>query len=105
MASIRFCFNGRLRHNQEEAKGTVDSELAVVLSSISLACKKIGSLVQRAGLANMTGLAGEVNVQGEDQKKLDVISNDIFCACLKSSGRTVRTPHVSWWPYFCSVYG
>eukprot|EP00192_Tetraselmis_astigmatica_P011812 CAMPEP_0117667762 /NCGR_PEP_ID=MMETSP0804-20121206/11156_1 /TAXON_ID=1074897 /ORGANISM="Tetraselmis astigmatica, Strain CCMP880" /LENGTH=420 /DNA_ID=CAMNT_0005475543 /DNA_START=95 /DNA_END=1357 /DNA_ORIENTATION=+ len=73
---------------KEEAKGNIDSELAIVLSSIALACKKIASLVQRAGLSNMTGLAGEVNVQGEDQKKLDVISNDIFCSCLKSSGRT-----------------
>eukprot|EP00873_Tetraselmis_striata_P002685 jgi/Tetstr1/422949/TSEL_013728.t1 len=73
---------------KEEAKGTIDSELAVVLSSISLACKKIASLVQRAGLADMTGLAGETNVQGEDQKKLDVISNQVFSACLRNSGRT-----------------
>lgn len=28
--------------------------------------------------------------QGEDQKKLDVISNEVFCACLRSCGRTVR---------------
>uniref|UniRef100_A0A061SCI7 fructose-bisphosphatase n=1 Tax=Tetraselmis sp. GSL018 TaxID=582737 RepID=A0A061SCI7_9CHLO len=73
---------------KEEAKGNIDSELAVVLSSISLACKRIASLVMRAGLADMTGLAGETNVQGEDQKKLDVISNNIFRSCLKSSGRT-----------------
>ena len=36
----------------------------------------------------MTGAAGAVNVQGEDQKKLDVVSNDIFCEVLRTSGRT-----------------
>jgi len=64
---------------QQEMEENIDGELAVVLSSISLACKQIASLVQRAGIAGMTGLAGETNVQGEDQKKLDVISNDVFC--------------------------
>jgi len=42
--------------------------------------------VRKAGLANLTGLAGNVNVQGEDVKKLDVVSNDVFINALKSSG-------------------
>jgi len=71
-----------------EAEGHIDTELATVLSSISLACKQIGSMVARAGISNMTGLAGAANVQGEDQKKLDVISNEVFKACMRSSGRT-----------------
>merc|ERR1719313_941793 len=61
-----------------EQQDKVDGELAIVLSSIATACKQIGSLVNRASLVGATGLAGEQNVQGEDQKKLDVISNDIF---------------------------
>ena len=73
---------------QQEMEEKIDGELAVVLSSISLACKQIASLVQRAGLQGMTGLAGETNVQGEDQKKLDVISNDVFCDVLRQTGRT-----------------
>lgn len=99
---------------QEEAKGTVDSELATVLSSIALACKQIASLVNRAGVSNLTGAAGLANAsvcskyltfywqlmnqqrldrglwceQGEDQKKLDVVSNDVFCNALRSCGRT-----------------
>ncbi|KAK9808592.1 hypothetical protein WJX72_000193 [[Myrmecia] bisecta] len=73
---------------KEEQKGTVTNELAVVISSIALACKQIGSLVTRAGVSNLTGLAGAANVQGEDQKKLDVVSNEVFCNCLRSSGRT-----------------
>ena len=73
---------------QQEMEENIDGELAVVLSSISLACKQIASLVQRAGIAGMTGLAGETNVQGEDKKKLDVISNDVFCDVLRQTGRT-----------------
>jgi len=73
---------------QQEMEEKIDGELAVVLSSIGLACKQIASLVQRAGLQGMTGLAGETNVQGEDQKKLDVISNDVFCDVLRQTGRT-----------------
>ena len=73
---------------KQEMAGNVDAEMVVVMSSISTACKQISSLVQRAGIAGMTGLAGAANIQGEDQKKLDVLSNDIFCAALRESGRT-----------------
>ena len=73
---------------KQEADGTIDNELATVISSIGVACKQIGSLVNRSGISNLTGLTGEQNVQGEDQKKLDVISNEVFCNCLRSSGRT-----------------
>jgi fructose-1,6-bisphosphatase I len=62
--------------------------MATVINSITLACKQIATLVNRSGISGMTGLAGEQNVQGEDQKKLDVISNDVFNNCLRSSGRT-----------------
>jgi fructose-1,6-bisphosphatase I len=71
-----------------EREGTIDNELATVISSIATACKQIGSLVNRAGISNLTGLAGETNVQGEDQKKLDVISNEVFSNCLRQCGRT-----------------
>lgn len=73
---------------KQEQKGNLTNEMAIVLSQIAVACKQIASLVQRAGLADMTGAAGAQNVQGEDQKKLDVISNEVFSNCLRSSGRT-----------------
>nr|GME18633.1 fructose-1,6-bisphosphatase, chloroplastic [Ipomoea batatas] len=63
---------------QQEQAGVIDAELTIVLSSISMACKQIASLVQRAGISNLT----------EDQKKLDVVSNEVFSNCLRSSGRT-----------------
>ncbi|MBA0697914.1 hypothetical protein Goari_021433 [Gossypium aridum] len=73
---------------KQELAGNIDAELTVVLSSISLACKQIASLLQRSSIINLTGGQGTINVQGEDQKKLDVISNELFCNCLRSSGRT-----------------
>lgn len=63
---------------KQEQAGNIDTELTIVLSSISVACKQIASLVQRASIANLTGVQGAVNVQGEDQKKLDVISNEVI---------------------------
>ncbi|XP_075110279.1 fructose-1,6-bisphosphatase, chloroplastic-like isoform X2 [Nicotiana tabacum] len=71
----------------QEQDGVIDSELTIVISSTSMACKQIASLVQRAGISKLTGGQGAVNVQGEDQKKLDVVSNEVFSNCLRSSGR------------------
>ena len=43
---------------------------------------------QQAGLAGVLGLAGgPQNVQGEDQKKLDILANDVFISCLGRSGQ------------------
>ncbi|MCD7472912.1 Fructose-1,6-bisphosphatase 1, chloroplastic [Datura stramonium] len=73
---------------KQEQDGVIDAELTIVLSSISMACKQIASLVQRAGISKLTGVHGAVNAQGEDQKKLDVVSNEVFSNCLRASGRT-----------------
>eukprot|EP01023_Acetabularia_acetabulum_P035589 TRINITY_DN3358_c0_g1_i9.p1 TRINITY_DN3358_c0_g1~~TRINITY_DN3358_c0_g1_i9.p1 ORF type:complete len:472 (-),score=53.53 TRINITY_DN3358_c0_g1_i9:1938-3173(-) len=70
------------------ANNLIDDELNTVINAIATACKQISSLVKRAQLQNLTGLAGGENVQGEEQKKLDVISNEIFASCLRCSGRT-----------------
>ncbi|THF94515.1 hypothetical protein TEA_016447 [Camellia sinensis var. sinensis] len=64
---------------KQEQAGHIDAELTIVLSSISLACKQIASLLQRSSIVNLTGTHGTVNIQGEHQKKLDVISNEVFC--------------------------
>ncbi|GAB5367084.1 hypothetical protein AAMO2058_001199300 [Amorphochlora amoebiformis] len=65
-------------------------DMVRLISSISVACKRIAALVQTAGISGSTGLAeggGAVNVQGEEQKKLDVMSNDLLKASLRSSGK------------------
>ena len=62
---------------KQQRAGVIDNEMTIVLASISTACKQIAALVLRAPISNLTGVQGAVNVQGEDQKKLDVISNEV----------------------------
>eukprot|EP00161_Ancyromonas_sigmoides_P023680 TRINITY_DN7462_c2_g2_i2.p1 TRINITY_DN7462_c2_g2~~TRINITY_DN7462_c2_g2_i2.p1 ORF type:complete len:351 (-),score=157.61 TRINITY_DN7462_c2_g2_i2:125-1177(-) len=61
-------------------------DLTMLLQSVQLACKTISSAIRKASLINLYGLAGETNVQGEDVKKLDVLSNDLFINTLSFSG-------------------
>jgi fructose-1,6-bisphosphatase I len=65
---------------------TGDYELAVALTGMALACKATSRACAKAGIANLFGMAGEVNSTGDDQKKLDVLSNDIFIDALVNSG-------------------
>jgi fructose-1,6-bisphosphatase I len=51
-----------------EARGT----FSWLLSGITLATKMIESKIRRAGLLDVVGTAGETNIQGEVQQKLDV---------------------------------
>jgi fructose-1,6-bisphosphatase I len=62
-------------------------ELSRLLNDIGIAAKYVNREVNRAGLGEVMGYAGEVNVQGEEQKKLDVYANDQFIAALKSGGQ------------------
>jgi fructose-1,6-bisphosphatase I len=65
---------------------THDHDLVILMNAIATSCKIITSAVQRAGVAKLYGLAGEVNSTGDDQKKLDVLSNDIMINALVNSG-------------------
>lgn len=57
-------------------------ELSSLLSSIKLAAKVVNHEVNKAGLVDILGNAGNTNVQGEDQQKLDVYANDVFMKTL-----------------------
>src|SRR5210317_1641369 len=57
-------------------------ELSRLLSSIKLASKVVNHEVNKAGLVDIIGNAGETNIQGEEQQKLDVYANDIFMKTL-----------------------
>ncbi|XP_042310620.1 fructose-1,6-bisphosphatase isozyme 2 [Sceloporus undulatus] len=63
-------------------------ELTQLLNSILTAIKAISSAVRKAGLAHMFGIAGTVNVTGDEQKKLDVLSNSLVINMLESSYST-----------------
>jgi fructose-1,6-bisphosphatase I len=64
-------------------------ELTTLFGAIETACKAISNLVKRSQLpsSESLGYQGEVNVQGEDQKKLDVITNDLLKRALRFTGR------------------
>ncbi|MCY2685612.1 class 1 fructose-bisphosphatase [Salinimicrobium sp. TH3] len=57
-------------------------ELSRLINSIRLAAKVVNHEVNKAGLVDITGAAGETNVQGEDQQKLDVYANEKFIQTL-----------------------
>jgi fructose-1,6-bisphosphatase I len=65
---------------------THDQELTILLNALALACKATARACNKAGIADLFGLAGEVNSTGDDQKKLDVLSNDIFINALANCG-------------------
>ena len=57
-------------------------ELSRLLSSIKIASKIVNREVNKAGIADILGKAGNENVQGEEQMKLDVFANNIFIDAL-----------------------
>lgn len=59
-------------------------EFSFLLSGLTLATKKIQAQVRRAGINNVLGAAGEINVQGESQQILDVYSNQVMIQSLAS---------------------
>lgn len=60
-------------------------DLTQLMNSILSAVKAISSAVRKAGIAKLYGIAGETNVQGEEVKKLDVLSNQLFINMIRSS--------------------
>ncbi len=63
---------------QQRSDGPVDADLRLLLEVVSRACKAISVAIGKGALAGVLGGAGSENVQGEAQKKLDVISNEIL---------------------------
>ncbi|MFD2822347.1 class 1 fructose-bisphosphatase [Lacinutrix iliipiscaria] len=63
--------------NQSSFKYT-SGELSRLINSIRLAAKVVNHEVNKAGLVDIIGAAGDTNIQGEDQQKLDVYANEKF---------------------------
>jgi fructose-1,6-bisphosphatase I len=60
-------------------------ELSTLLRDIGLACKFINKQVNKAGLVDILGAHGAVNVQGEEQMKLDIFANEVLINVLRNS--------------------
>ncbi|MFN6565387.1 MAG: class 1 fructose-bisphosphatase [Nostoc sp. ChiSLP01] len=66
-------------------------DLSALMNRIALAGKLIARRMSRAGLMEgVLGFTGEVNVQGESVKKMDVYANDVFISVFKQSGLVCR---------------
>ncbi len=72
-----------LDHQPDYARG----EFTNILYDIALAAKVISHKTNRAGLVDILGRAGAVNVQGEDQQKMDVFADDMIFRICDHTGR------------------
>ena len=68
------------------AQQKASAPLTGLITELLLGCELISREVRRGALAGVLGEAGTDNVQGEHQKKLDVISNEILLAAAKKAG-------------------
>ncbi|XP_071964878.1 fructose-1,6-bisphosphatase 1-like [Antedon mediterranea] len=71
-----------------EEQGRCDGatgEMTQLLNAICTAVKAVSSAVRKAGMAKLYGIAGSQNTTGDEQKKLDVLANDVFINMIKSS--------------------
>ena len=75
--SIRPTLTEFLIAEQRKVPGAT-GEFTALVNDLRLACKRIANVVGKGSLANLAGKAGTVNVQGEQQAKLDIVANEMF---------------------------
>ncbi len=63
---------------RQRGKNLINADLRLLIETVARACKAISTQVDKGALADLLGAAGTENVQGEVQKKLDLISNEIL---------------------------
>ena len=69
--------------NQSEFRYST-GELSKLINALRLAAKVVNHEVNKAGLVDIIGAAGDTNIQGENQQKLDVLANEKFIQTLKN---------------------
>ena len=72
--------------DHEKTQNGLDAALADLILGVAETCKTISHEVSKGALAGVLGVAGTENVQGEEQKKLDVISNDLMMKGVFATG-------------------
>ena len=63
---------------QQRQHGHIPQELRLLIEVVARACKRIAISVNKGALGDVLGSAGSENVQGEVQKKLDIIANEVL---------------------------
>lgn len=72
--------------DQQSLYKDAGGSLSRIFRSLELAAKVVNRDVRKAGLVDILGNQGSTNTHGEEQKKLDVIANDVFIAALSKCG-------------------
>ncbi|MCC2637021.1 MAG: fbp [Moraxellaceae bacterium] len=72
--------------DKQRSSPLITHELRLLIENIATACKAIGVNIGKGAIAGVLGHAGTDNVQGEAQKKLDVLSNDILIRSKRANG-------------------
>jgi fructose-1,6-bisphosphatase I len=67
---------------EERKHPGVTGQFSWILSALAISAKIISAKIRRARLEDVLGGLGDENVQGEEQQKLDVISNEVLIRCL-----------------------
>ncbi len=83
--------------DEQRNASTSNPDLLALLSQVATACKSISNAINQGALAGVMGSLDSENVQGETQKKLDVITNEIFIETSERSGQVAgisRFPEV-----------
>ena len=63
---------------QQRVDGLIPAQLRLLLEVVARACKSISRAVNKGALGDVLGSADSENVQGEVQKKLDIIANEVL---------------------------
>ncbi|MDH4273629.1 MAG: class 1 fructose-bisphosphatase [Gammaproteobacteria bacterium] len=71
---------------EQKKNSKVDNDLIGLFGDVAVACKNISNAVRHGALYGVLGSAGSENVQGETQKKLDVMSNEVFIHSTERNG-------------------
>ena len=71
---------------QQRENANASGDLTLLLNNIVTACKQISNRVNRGAIVGVLGTAGSENIQGEVQKKLDIITHDIMVKALEWGG-------------------
>lgn len=72
--------------DEQRLRDVHDNEFVLLLNDIATACKKISRAVCKGALAGVMGSLESENIQGETQKQLDVISNELFIEVNQAAG-------------------
>ncbi len=77
---------GEFLVQQQAGAPGASGEFSALFAALVLAAKAVHRDINRAGLVDVLGAAGETNVQGEPQQKLDVLANTLFSSALAARG-------------------